>query len=399
MKKLISVLMLSLLMVLAIGMVSTAYAASGQYTDSHGNVIYWTLNPGQDLLKVYVASGTPSEDGAICDFDQGKEPWHYYKDKIKVVWLTNIKWLGGSTFRGYPNLETVVIDGSEMEMTDLFFADCKALSEVEFKNEKDESQIGENMYILKAYYDPDDEEGVDPYKDYDDDEYGPFSGCDADKLNIIAPFGSTAANNAGYLGLKVNGKWRIGSRSTHIGSMDDYNGPIVDEDIFYFTSLKWTGGSLKPVPDVWVNGKALEYGTDYEVTWKKNKNVGEAQAHVKGIGDYWDTDFRLFKIYPKGTSIKRVTSPKKKQLKVTWLKQDKKMSSSRIDYYYIQIATNKSFTKNKKTAKVKGYKNISKTFKNLKSGKRYYVRVRTSKYVNYDTFSSTWSPKKSVKVR
>ena len=392
MKKLISVLMLSLLMVLAIGMISTAYAAPGQYTDPHGNVIYWTFNPGQDLLKVYVASGTPSEDGAICEFDQGKAPWNYYKDKIKVVRLDDIKWLGGSTFQGYPSLETVEIDSSEMEMKDLFFADCKALTEVKIEG-------GENMYILKTDYDPDDDEAVDPYKDYGDDEYGPFSGCDADKLNIIAPEGSTAANNAGYLGLKVNGKWRIGSRSTHIGSMDDENGPFVDQDIFYFTSLKWTGEALEPVPDVWVNGNALEYGIDYVVTWKKNKNVGEGQAHVTGIGDYWDTDFRLFKIYPKGTSIKRVTSPKKKQLKVTWLKQDKKMSSTRIDYYYIQIATNKSFTKNRKTAKVKGYKNISKTFKNLKSGKRYYVRVRTAKYVGEDAFSSTWSPKKSVKVR
>ena len=75
------------------------------------------------------------------------------------------------------------------------------------------------------------------------------------------------------------------------------------------------------------------------------------------------------------------------------------MAKSHITGYQIQRATNSSFTKNSKKYKVKGYDKTSKTIKELKGGKKYYVRVRTYKVVNGKTYYSKWSKAKTVTTR
>ena len=90
------------------------------------------------------------------------------------------------------------------------------------------------------------------------------------------------------------------------------------------------------------------------------------------------------------TSVKA----QKKAMKVTW-----KKSVNKVNGYQVRYSTSKSF-KASKTLSVKYTKKInSKTVKKLKSGKRYYVKVRT--YVkNADgTYYSKWSKVKSVKVK
>ncbi len=102
---------------------------------------------------------------------------------------------------------------------------------------------------------------------------------------------------------------------------------------------------------------------------------------------------------PKGTSIKSVKSPKKKQIKVTWKKK------SGITGYQIQVSTSSKFKKSKtKAYTVKGAKKTGKTIKKaLKSKKKYYVRVRTYKKTKvsgkYVTQYSNWSKKRTVKVK
>lgn len=75
------------------------------------------------------------------------------------------------------------------------------------------------------------------------------------------------------------------------------------------------------------------------------------------------------------------------------------MSKSRITGYQIQVATDKKFTKNKKTVTVKGHKKTSKTIKKLKAKKKYYVHVRTYKKVGTVKYYSSWSKTKSVKTK
>ena len=63
------------------------------------------------------------------------------------------------------------------------------------------------------------------------------------------------------------------------------------------------------------------------------------------------------------------------------------------------MATNKKFTKNKKTVTVKGYSKTSKKVTKLKGGKKYYVKIRTYKTVGGKKFYSSWSKVKTVKTK
>lgn len=102
---------------------------------------------------------------------------------------------------------------------------------------------------------------------------------------------------------------------------------------------------------------------------------------------------------PKTTVLKKVTSPKKKQMKITWKKK------SGVTGYQIQVSTSSKFKATKtKTYKVAGVSKTSKTIKtSLKSKKKYFVRIRTYKKTKENgknkTRYSTWSAKKSVKVK
>ena len=62
------------------------------------------------------------------------------------------------------------------------------------------------------------------------------------------------------------------------------------------------------------------------------------------------------------------------------------------------IAKNKKMTKGKKVYTVKGKKKISRTIKKLKSGRKYYVKVRAYNGSGNNISYGAWSNKKAVKV-
>ena len=136
------------------------------------------------------------------------------------------------------------------------------------------------------------------------------------------------------------------------------------------------------------------YSKDYKVTYKNNKNVGTATLTIKGIEDYNGTVSRTFKIVPKGTSLSKVSVSSKK-VSVKWKKQTKSVTG-----YEIQYSSSKSFTKKtSKTVTVSGAKKTKTTLSGLKSGKKYYFRVRTYKVVNGKKYYSGWSKVKNVKIK
>lgn len=149
-----------------------------------------------------------------------------------------------------------------------------------------------------------------------------------------------------------------------------------------------------------IDGNELIEGTDYTVKYSKSspKNVGAYTVTVTGIGKYKDTAKAAFKIVPKGTKISKLTKASK-AITVKWKKQSAKMASSRITGYQIQVATDKKFTKNKKTVTVKGYKKVSKKVTKLKAKKKYYVRVRTYKIISGKKYYSGWSAVKAIKTK
>lgn len=95
---------------------------------------------------------------------------------------------------------------------------------------------------------------------------------------------------------------------------------------------------------------------------------------------------------PKSTKFKKVKAAKK-AVSVEW----KKVSA--VKGYQIQVATDKKFKKNKKTATVKKQKTTKVTIKKLKAKKKYYVRIRTYKTVNGKKVYSSWSKVKTVKTK
>lgn len=97
---------------------------------------------------------------------------------------------------------------------------------------------------------------------------------------------------------------------------------------------------------------------------------------------------------PKATSIKGKIIAKKKAFLVKWKKQ------TGITGYQIQYSTNKKFkNKGSKIKTVKKPSTTKLTVKKLKSGKKYYVRIRTYKTVNGTSYYSEWSKAKKVKIK
>lgn len=99
---------------------------------------------------------------------------------------------------------------------------------------------------------------------------------------------------------------------------------------------------------------------------------------------------------PNRTVIKKL-SKGKKSFKVYWRKLNG------VTGYQVQYSTSKKFYKSKtKTVTVKGNKNISKTIKKLKSGKKYYIRVRAYNKAKVNgktkTTYGTWSKVKIIRT-
>lgn len=162
----------------------------------------------------------------------------------------------------------------------------------------------------------------------------------------------------------------------------------------------YTGKAITQKLTVKAGDKALVEGTDYTVSYSKNVNVGVASVKITGKGKYEGTLTKTFKINPKGTSISKVTG-QKKAVKVVWKKQLTKMKTSYVSGYQVQYSTSSKFTSGtSKYANAKFSKGrTTKTIKNLKSGKKYYVRVRTYKSVDGTKCYSSWSKTKSVKTK
>lgn len=158
----------------------------------------------------------------------------------------------------------------------------------------------------------------------------------------------------------------------------------------------YSGKEIKPNPVVKVYDDddyyELDKGKDYTVSYENNKSVGIATVKVSGIGQYYGSIKKTFKINPKPTSLSSVKAGKK-SLTVNWKKQ-----ATQTTGYQIQYGLKSNFSGAKKVTISKN-KTVKTTIKKLKSKKKYYVRVRTYKKIGKTTYYSTWSKSKSTKVK
>ena len=135
--------------------------------------------------------------------------------------------------------------------------------------------------------------------------------------------------------------------------------------------------------------KNLKAGTSYSF---KVRGLSKEDGK-KYYGD-WTTITGITKT--SATTLKSVKSEKAKAFIAKW------NAKTGVTGYQIQYSTAADFS-NAKTVKVSGSSATSKTVSGLKSGKKYYVRIRTYKTLKINgeskTVYSAWSSASSVKVK
>lgn len=163
------------------------------------------------------------------------------------------------------------------------------------------------------------------------------------------------------------------------------------------STFTYNGKTIKPLVIVKDSkGKKIN-NSNYTVAYSKGlKNVGNYKVTIKFKGNYSGTVNKTFTIIPKSTTLTNLSSSKKK-VKVKWKKQ-----VSQTNGYQLQYSLNSNF-KSAKLLNVTNNKATTKLISNLKSKKKYYVRIRTYKNVKVKGKStklySTWSKSLNLKVK
>ena len=211
--------------------------------------------------------------------------------------------------------------------------------------------------------------------------------------------GTTSATKAGSYQatatLKEGYVWSDGTTKAKIIKWKINPKAITPTVVLSTKAYIYNGTIRKPTVTV-KNGTTKLSATQYDVTYASGrKNVGTYKVTVKMKNNYSGSKTVSFKINPKGTYLTTLTKAKEAAT-VKWKKQDAKMSTSRITGYQIQLATNSTFTKNKKLVTVEGYSKTTRKVTNLKGGKKYYVRIRTYKKIGTAKYYSPWSKAKTV---
>lgn len=160
------------------------------------------------------------------------------------------------------------------------------------------------------------------------------------------------------------------------------------------TTYVYSGKKNVPNASVKRAGKSLNLNLDYSVSVSGNVNVGTGSVQVSGKGGYTGKTLRYFTVLPKGTTVKSLSKPAKKQIKVNINKQ-----STQTTGYQIQYSTSKTFKNGVKLVTLRSNTYTSYTIKNLPSKKGYYFRVRTYKAVGNKNYFSAWSSARGAVVK
>ena len=159
------------------------------------------------------------------------------------------------------------------------------------------------------------------------------------------------------------------------------------------TSVSYNGKGQKPSVTVYNQSGQKIPSSYYSVKYSNNTKPGKASVTINFNGIFFGIKTASFIIVPQKPTQNKLKSKSKKQLNISW-KKDKNVSG-----YEIKYSTSSKFTK-KTTKTVKAGKNsTSSTVKKLKSGKKYYVKLRSYKTINGKKYYSSYSSTKSVKVK
>ena len=164
---------------------------------------------------------------------------------------------------------------------------------------------------------------------------------------------------------------------------------------FNLTSFTYNGKVQHPAVTALVDRRGVSRtDIDYSATLTSpaSRRVGTYRIKVTLKGDYAGTRSHIYRILPRSTSITGLTSGRR-ALRAKWSRRTEQVSG-----YQLRYSTSSKMT-GAKTITIKGSGRNSRTLSSLKSGRRYYVHVRTYKTVDGSRYYSAWSARKSVKVR
>lgn len=161
--------------------------------------------------------------------------------------------------------------------------------------------------------------------------------------------------------------------------------------------------SSKKLPKIVVkdgNGKTIAakyYTVKKPSNVKKMKAIGRYAYKItfkKTCKEYTGSKTVYLQITPKKTAVSSVKAAKK-AVTVKW----KKGKKAQVTGYEVIVASNKKFTKNVKTKKIKGYSKTSYKMTKLKAKTKYYVKVRAYKVTKTGTVYGPWSAVKNAKTK
>ncbi|MGN0533743.1 MAG: leucine-rich repeat domain-containing protein [Eubacterium sp.] len=177
--------------------------------------------------------------------------------------------------------------------------------------------------------------------------------------------------------------------------------PLIDANDYSVTlsssSFTFNGKERKPTVTVKNKKGQVINSRYYSVRYSSGRtNAGKYNVIVTFKGKYGGMIVKTYIIRPKQAEITSAVSKKKTSADIHWRKRND------VSGWEIQYSRSSDF-KNSTTVKIADGKRVGKSISSLKSGKKYYFRMRTYKYCNYQGNSikvfSYWSPAKSVKIK
>lgn len=290
------------------------------------------------------------------DLSNAYRLFFHCKNLEKVQLPKSMTVIPGGICEGCPKLTEVVIPSSVTEIGSWAFISCKSLKSVEVPSAT--TTIGKMAF---GYYKPKNESIWTVYED--------FILCGAK--------GSAAETYA-----KKNG---ISFASVPMTAIE------IKNLRFDLSRTSYTYGNRvwKPAVTVKNGNSTLAEGTDFTVTYKNCKNVGNAFVVINGIGKYTGSKTLSYKINPPATTLTKLT-PTTKGFTATIKKQ-----ATQTTGYQLRYSTKKDMS-GSKTVTITKNSSCTKKITKLSRKKKYYVQVRTYTVKDGKKYYSAWSTAKSV---
>ncbi len=296
-------------------------------------------------------------------------------------------------------LYRITIPASVESIGDAAFSMCLSLESVDIK--PGVKTIGEAAFVatsLKTVKIPESVESV---------GNSAFSLCDSLKTVIISKsvktigteaFADSPVKNIWYTGSAdewnaIEGDFRKDIKSAKMHCNKPESLRLISEARIKLSSSKYVYDGKTKTPEVraYLGGKKLTLNKDFTVSYSNNKNIGMATVTVKGCGEYSGSFNKTFKISTAKQKITKIKTAKG-GFTAKWKKQ------SMADGYQLKYANNSDF-ENGKSKYVKTNSTTSLSVNKLRSGKTYFVKVRSYTTVGGKKIYGDWSDVKAITTK